>query len=181
MAPDSAEGVVRQSVFEGMFVHVLKVPPDGSLADALRGVGFDLRRQQPDYPSRVWKEAMAIACRDQHPKLPREEAMRKLGRSFIEGFLLTLAGRALGVILPMLGPEAAIRRLPRFLTMGAPGMQVSVTEQAPQDWRIAVQVPFALADFDAGLIEAGLGRTGAGVQVTVMERNDDRYLLAARW
>lgn len=181
MAPESAESVVRQSVFEGLFVHVLKVPPNGSLADSLRGVGFDLRRQQPEYSGKIWKEAVAIARRDQHPRLPREEAMRKLGRSFIEGFLLTLAGRALGIMLPLIGPEAALRRLQRFMSMGVPRLQLTVTEVKPQDWRIEVQVPWALADFDAGLIEAGLGRTGAAVQVTVMERNDDRYLLAARW
>ena len=173
--------MVKQSVFEGLYVHVLAVPPEGAHADALRGVGFDLRRQEAEYPGSIWLEALGVTCRQLHPELPPEEAKRSLGARFIEGFLRTLAGRALGVILPLTGPEGALRRLPRFLSMGAPAMQVSTHEEGPRRWRVEVDVPWAQADFDAGLIEAGLRRTGADVQVRVLQRAEHRYVLGVHW
>ena len=180
-SPSSPQSAVKQSVFEGLFVHVLKVPPDGPFADALRRVGYDLHRQEGEYPGLVWKEAVAVACQQVHPQLPPEEAQRALGVRFIEGFLQTLAGRALGVVLPMLGAEGALRRLQRFMAMGVPALRVLAHEDAPRSWRVEVQVPWALADFDAGLIEAGVQRTGVPVRVGVLERTQDRYLLQVRW
>ncbi len=180
MAPPPPS-MVKQSVFEGLFVHVLEVPPGSALADALRRVGFDLRRQEAEYSGAIWKEALDVTCRQLHPALSLEEAKRSLGGRFIEGFLRTVAGRALGVVLPLAGPEGALRRLPRFLSMGAPAMQVTTHEEQPRSWRVEVDVPWAQADFDAGLIEAGLKRTGAAMQVNVLERAEHRYVLRASW
>lgn len=175
------QSTVKQSVFEGLFVHVLEVPSEGPLADALRRVGYDLKRQEAEYSGQVWQQALGVACQRLHPELTAAEAKRGLGKRFIEGFLKTLAGRALGVVLPMTGVEGALRRLPRFLSMGAPAMRATTHEEQPRSWRVEVDVPWAQADFDAGLIEAGLGRTGAPVQVSVLERAEHRYVLRVSW
>ena len=179
--PSDPQAVVKQSAFEGLFVHVLEVPPDGPFADALRRVGYDLRRQESEYPSRVWTEAIAVACQRVHPELPLAAAQRALGARFIEGFLQTLAGRALGVVLPLTGVEGVLRRLQRFMSMGAPGLRLQVHEDAPRSWRLEMHAAWANADFDSGLIAAGVSRTGTPVQVEVLERAQDRYLLRVRW
>lgn len=180
-SPPGPESVVKQSVFEGLFVHALKVPRGGPFAAALREVGYDLARQEPGYPAWVWKQAVAVACRHAYPALPVEHAQRELGRRFIEGFLQTLAGRALGVLLPVFGPESVVQRLPRFITMGVPAARVDVRQEGPSVWRVEVNVPWALADFDAGLIEGGVRRTGTAVDADVLERADHRYVLRLRW
>ena len=113
--------------------------------------------------------------------MPLPEAKRQLGTRFIEGFLQTLAGRALGVMLPMLGPERALPRVPRFMAMGAPALTGAAREEAPRSWRVEVRAPSANPDFDAGLVEAGLRRTGSAVRATVLECGQDRYVLGVSW
>jgi len=175
------ESVVRDSVFEGLFVHVLHVRPDGPEADALRRVGFDLRNPQAEYSGRVWKDALELACQFHYPELSREEAQRTLGRRFIEGFVQTLAGRVLKLILPMVGPEGVLRRLHPLMSIGSPNTRLVVSDFGAHDWRVEFQVRWAMPDFVAGLLETALSRTGPEVQVQVLERSEDRYLLAVRW
>jgi uncharacterized protein (TIGR02265 family) len=172
---------VKLSVFEGLYVHVLRVPPTGALADALRAAGYDLQAPEPEYSGRVWRDALAATCGHLHPQRPPAEVMQELGRGFIDGFLQTLAGRALGIALPMLGPEGVLRRLQRFMALGVPALRVTSYEDQRHSWRVEVQVPWAMADFDAGLIQGGVERTGTAVKVSVLERSDARYLLHVHW
>ena len=62
---DPGECQIQQSSFEGLFVKVLKV--DGDFAEDLRKAGFDVARQQPSYPSPVFKACMEIGCRHVYP------------------------------------------------------------------------------------------------------------------
>ena len=175
------ESTVQQSVFEGMFVNVLEARAGTPLAESLRGAGFDVARQEARYPGRVWKASLEAACREVSPGLPEHTAMQGLGARFLEGFLQTLAGRAVALLLPVFGPEGIMKRLPRFFTMGSQGTEVVAHEEAPRTWRVELRDLHPLPDFDAGIILAALQRAGVQAEVTVAERGAERAVLHVRW
>ncbi|MBF5045024.1 DUF2378 family protein [Aggregicoccus sp. 17bor-14] len=175
------EGHVKQSVFEGLFVHVLKVQPGSPFARDLKAVGFDLAHQEVSYPTPVLKAVLEVAARHVLPGRPLEEAQRELGRRFLEGFLQTLAGKALGLLLPVFGPEGIIKRLPRFFSMGTVGSEMTVYPDSPQCWRFELRDRHPLADFDAGIIEAALLRVGVQPDITVHARGAQHFALLLRW
>ena len=176
-----AEGHVKQSVFEGLFVHVLKVAPGSAFARDLSAVGFDVAHQALTYPTPVLKASLEVAARHVLPGRPLEEAQRELGRRFVEGFLQTFAGKALGLLLPVFGPEGIIKRMPKFFSMGTVGSEMTVYQESPQCWRFELRDRHPLTDFDAGIIEAALTRVGVQPDVTVHERGAQHFALLLRW
>ena len=181
-SPDSrAESTVQQSVFEGLFVHVLEARPGTPLAEALRRAGYDVSRQEATYPRHVWIASLEAACRVAYPQLSQEQAMRELGKSLIGGFFKTFAGRAVSLLAPMLGPEGVLKRMPRFFTMGSPGTQMTVHEEGPKAWRAEVRDRYVVPDFSAGVLETALEKAGVVGQVSVMDRAAGRCTLHVTW
>ena len=116
-----------------------------------------------------------------YPHLAPEEGMRQLGVRFLEGFFQTMAGRAVSLLAPMLGPEGVLKRMPRFFTMGSPGTEVTMHEEGKRAWRMEQLDRHPLPDFAAGLITAALLRAGVAPQVTVGERGAERFVLHVTW
>jgi uncharacterized protein (TIGR02265 family) len=181
MSAARAESTIQQSLFEGLFVHSLGAKPGTPLAEALRRAGYDLTRQEASYPRSVWKKSLEAAAREVYPNLAPEAAMRELGVRFLEGFFQTLAGRAVALLAPMLGPEGVLKRMPRFFAMGSQGTGVTVHEEGKRAWRLEQQDRHPLPDFTAGLITAVLLRAGVAPQVAVGERTPEGFTLHATW
>lgn len=181
MSPVRTESTVQQSLFEGLFVHSLGAKPGTPLGEALRRAGYDLSRQEASYPRSVWKAALEAAAREAYPHLAPEAALRDLGVRFLEGFFQTMAGRAVALLAPMLGPEGVLKRMPRFFTMGSQGTELAVHEEGKRAWRLEVQDRHPVPDFTAGVIIASLLRAGVEPQVSVGERGPERFVLHATW
>lgn len=124
-----AEVVALHSMFEGLFTRALAVK--GPLKEALRAKGFDHDRPHTRYPIKVWVDCVDAACLDLYPDLPRAEAWTTLGHRFIEGYFETLIGKLISASLPFLSPKTFVARVPRFVTTGLEGSQVSVTWNEP--------------------------------------------------
>jgi uncharacterized protein (TIGR02265 family) len=180
-AATRTESTIQQSLFEGLFVHSLGAKPGTPLAEALRRAGYDLTRQEASYPRHVWKASLEAAAREVYPHLTLEEGMRDLGVRFLEGFFQTMAGRAVSLLAPMLGPEGVLKRMPRFFTMGSPGTEVTVHEEGKRAWRMEQLDRHPLPDFAAGLMTAALQRAGVAPQVRVGERGPERFVLHVTW
>lgn len=175
------ESRVKQSVFEGLFVHALKLPANGEFADALRGAGFDMSRQEPEYPAEVWHRCLEVACRFCHADRPREEALRLLGDRFIDGFFQTLVGKMAGALLPMLGPAQLFKRFPGFAMSSAPGLTVTVRQPAVHTFIVRYESPATVPDFDAAVVLALLARTGVTAPQTTLARGPLGFDLTISW
>jgi uncharacterized protein (TIGR02265 family) len=173
------ETYVQQSIFEGLFVKMLK--PTGAFAEDLLRAGYDLKRQERIYPESVFKACVRIACRHVYPGMEEGAAMRLLGRRFIEGFFDTIAGRIVAVSLPVLGPVGLIRRLPRLWAMGTKGIKAEVREVTARQWLIEVHSRNAMGDFDAGFVSYLLERMGVDPKVEVTERREEYTVLSVSW
>lgn len=114
------------SMFEGLYVHALRVDPEGAFADQLRGVGFDLREVRAQYDISVWVGGLDLCWRRQHPGLARYDAWRKIGRQFIEGYLETVVGRFIGVALPLMSAARFVPHIPLYVRTGLGGVTCEV-------------------------------------------------------
>ena len=176
---DPGECQIQQSSFEGLFVKVLKL--DDAFAAELREAGFDVARQQPQYPSPVFKRCMEIACRRVHPTRPPEEAMRLIAAQLLGGFFDTIVGKGVAVALPFLSPATFLKRYPRFFAMAAPGVKMTLTEEAPRRWRMVLRDRAPLPDFNAGVLACLLERFGEKPDVQVEERGKWHFVLSVTW
>lgn len=172
--------VTQGSFFEGLFVRGLGA--QGAFAEALRTVGVDVRRLQPNYPIEVWNEALEVAWKQRYAHLDRESAYRELGRQLAHGFIRTLVGKVVDVSLPLLGPERFIQRIPSLSKLDTFEYEVQVVRLGERHYRISYRKdPDAKPDFMAGLFEVGLRRTGIEPTVEVTLRQPDGFDLELRW
>jgi len=176
---DPGECQLQQSAFEGLFVKTLKL--DEAFAGELRQAGYDVARQQPQYPSSVFKRCMEIACRRVHPTLPEDEAMRRLSVQLLDGFFDTIVGKGVVVALPFLSPGTFLKRYPRFFAMAAPGVKLSLTEEAPRRWRMVLRDRAPLPHFNAGTLACVLARFDVKPDVQVVEQGTWHFELSITW
>jgi len=173
------ESVTRSASFEGMFVRALQ--PTGAFAEELRAVGVDLQRLEPTYPLPVWYAAVRVALRHVAGHLPEEAGFRLLGERFIAGFFDTLVGKMVAVGLPLLGPDKTVQRLARTWTTAQPTLRMETVKEAEGRWRLTLHQQGVLPHFCAGIIHAGLQRTGVTPDIQVLEHGPAHCVLQVRW
>ncbi len=171
--------VILGSAVEGLFVRALK--PTGAFAEELRGAGVDLQRLEPTYPLPVWYAAVRIALRHVAGHLPEDAGYRVLGDRFISGFFDTLVGKLVAVGLPLMGPDKTVQRLGRTWTTAQPTLRLESVKEADAQWRLTLHQKGVLPHFCAGIITAGLQRTGVKPDVQVLERSPSHCVLQVRW
>ena len=87
----TTEQVLFSTAVESLYRQALKGRLSEVLKLRLRHAGLDLNRPLlPAYPRRVWVRALELTAEELYPGLEREEAMARLGASFIEGYAHTL-------------------------------------------------------------------------------------------
>ena len=176
-----SDGLVKHSVFEGLFVHMVQVRPGTRFAATLLQAGYDVARPQSVYPTSVLQAVLVAAARELLPGRPLPEAQWELGRRFVEGFFQTLAGRTLVLLLPVFGVEGVIKQLPRFFRMGNDGSVITVSPRGERTWHFELRDRLPLCEFDAGIIEEAMRRCGVAPQVTVVERGPEHFVLRLHW
>lgn len=163
------------AVFEGLFRRALRVEPTSALAEALREVGFDLKAPKGRYPGQVWKAALDVAARHQFPSLSLLEAHRELGRLFTAGFFETIVGKVIGSIIPFLGTDRMMARMPKFAAMATAGVSLETFREGDHTWRLRYTSRYGSADFMAGAMEGGVAKTKVPVKVVVENRREDGF------
>lgn len=148
-----------------------------SLKAKLRERGLDLDAKFPP----AWEVTHVGAWLDlfaeaKSPGLPRDEALRVLGRAFIEGWGSTLVGGAMSVVLRTVGPERSLSRLQRAFRTGDNFTVVTVTPlDAPAPWKLA-RVHFSESwqrpSYFLGILEAGAVLVGAKAPTLSIEATD---------
>ncbi|MFZ5445359.1 MAG: DUF2378 family protein [Myxococcota bacterium] len=173
----------NHSMFEALFDRRLK--PDGSFAEELKTAGYDAARAEPTYPTELWVRCLEIARRHRFAELSDQEAYRRIGREFSEGFLETLVGRIVGVALPFMSPRTFVRRLANYLRLGRSDTDLifDLKRDEPGAIDAVVHNPSAVpGDFVAAIIDAAFARLEVK-NGTVVVRQDGPYdyHLEIRW
>lgn len=179
-AQTEAEPQTDAGVFEALLVRVVR--PEGPLAQELARVGWPPPAPAPRYATQLWRSVLEVASRHAFPALSREAALRALGQRWVEAFFETTGGRLIGATLPLMGPERAVRLLPRYIMMVRSGVDAVARAEGPGRWVLEVRERLPSPHFVSGYIEAGMQRTGAtGGRVEVLEQRPDGYRLRLTW
>jgi uncharacterized protein (TIGR02265 family) len=179
-AATDAQHTTEYSTFEGLFVRALKV--DAAFKAELKTIAVDLDRPVPRYPTRVWRAALELARKRYYPDLSVADARRQMGRVALQGFLGTISGRFLNVVLSlMVSPAAFVLRLPRFFTMTRTGVEMTVNKESEQQWRLVARDIFGDPDFVAGIIEGPGKKTCATFTIEIQNVTPAGYELVFRW
>ncbi len=154
------------SLFEGL---ARALQPQGTFAEDLRAVGFDVRAPRLRYPTAVLEATLDVAHRHLYADLSREEAHRHLGQRMVDTFFETIFGKVVRTLFQVLGPERFLVRLPKIAPMGVTGLEIRVERPAPGDVRLFFRGrQHPLPHFIAGAMEGALGHRPDGPQVTVV-------------
>ena len=180
LARADAEPLTDADAFEALFTRVVR--PEGPLAHELAAVGWPPPAPAARYTTQLWRAVLDVACRHAFPGLPREAALRALGERWVDAFFHTATGRLIGATLPLVGPERAVRLLPRYMMMTHSGVDVVARAEGPGRWLLEARQRLPSPHFTAGYVQGGLRRTGAaGERVEVLEHGPGGYRLRLAW
>ncbi len=173
---------VEGSMFEGLFLRALRVDPGSELAEELRRVGFDVRHVEARYDISVWVASVEAAWRQLHPESGRDEAWRRLGRSFIEGYFQTAIGAIIAAALPFMAASRFLERVPFFMRTGLRGSFCEVDFPRPQHAALRFHGPHARSAFlMVGVLEVCFERLGHRITCAPRELSGVDSLLEVRW
>lgn len=176
---ESKAALIPRRNFDGLFLHALK--PTGAFARALREAGYDPETQCEHYPLPVWRAALNVAREHVYPDVPVEEALRRLGHQYVEGFARTPVGFIFASAAQELGTERLLARIPSYLRAGREDMRMRLDAVHAREWRAFVEDVDPLPDFVAGAVEAVLLFSHAQARVDVVDHTATGYTLRIRW
>jgi uncharacterized protein (TIGR02265 family) len=178
--PLGVEPMTRAILFEGLFVHGL--PRDEAFEAELHEAGFDRDDLLPQYPLRLFRQCLDIACRHFYPGLTVEEGRRRLGQQFAQGFLQTVLGRVVSVSLPLLGPARFLKKFPEHLRFDSSPIVVNTVQVSERQFRLEFRTGVGLSPyFLRGLLEEGLRMTRVSPNVRVTQNSPISFDLHITW
>ncbi len=178
--PLPIDPMTRSILFEGLFVHGL--PRNEAFEAALRQAGFDRDDLLPQYPLRLFRQCMDIACRHFYPGLPIEEGRRRLGHHFIQGFGRTVLGGSVVVGLPMMGPVRFLKKFPEHLRFDTSPLSVKAVELSEREFRLEFRTGVDVAPFFLrGIVEESLRLTRVTPTIRVTKGTPFSFDLHITW
>jgi uncharacterized protein (TIGR02265 family) len=128
--------LVFPQLVEGVF-KPLRPQLTPALQAEIRELGIDLGRPlKPGYPKDVFRAAVFHARKALYPELSDEVAFDRMGTAMVDGFLETLIGKAVGVMIRLGGPERNMRGMQRNFDSGANFVAVTVIQNGPGDFAL---------------------------------------------
>jgi uncharacterized protein (TIGR02265 family) len=175
-----SEPMTRATVFDCLFIKGLRA--DGALAELLRAEGVELRSLNAEYPIRVLNRCVDATCAHLYPDLELEDARLRLGRSFVQGFVQTLLGKAVAVGLPMLGPVRYLKRFPDNVLMDDSPLRVSLVQLGERTFRMEFRNEFqVLSGFMSGVLLEWLKLARAEATITTERHSPMSFDLHISW
>jgi uncharacterized protein (TIGR02265 family) len=178
--PLGVEPMTRAILFEGLFVHGL--PRNEPFEAEMREAGFDRDDLLPQYPLRLFRQCLDIACKHFYPGLTVEEGRRRLGQQFAQGFSQTVLGRVVSVSLPLLGPARFLKKFPEHLRFDSSPILVNAVQVGERQFRMEFRTGVGLSPyFLRGLLEEGLRMARATPAIRVTQPSPISFDLHITW
>lgn len=148
------------------FVRVAGPAVTPSLKDALRKLGLDLDRPLPPaWETTHVQQWMDLFAKASFPEAAPDEAMRLMGRAFLQAWQTTLLGGATALVLRTVGPVRSLSKLQRAFRTGDNFTEVVITElqtAAPfHSAHVVLNEVQGRAEYFQGVLEAGALMVGA--------------------
>jgi uncharacterized protein (TIGR02265 family) len=174
VSSSSEEQTVWSHTVEGLFLRALANDVPAPLRESLKGLGLDLSKKlMPAYPVPLWNQVLETTARAIYPELSLDAATQRLGERMIEGYRETLVGQAVLAMARLIGPRRTLLRSRQNWRSGNNYSEVSVTELAPNDFRLEFNEAGVSRWVSQGLLRAGLTFAGAKELVVDLERHTE--------
>lgn len=174
------ERVIFPAQVEGL---LRGLSPDvvGSLKTRLKQAGLDVDAPfPPAWPASRLHEWLDLASEELYRDLPKDEAHRRIGQRFIEGWQRTMLGSAVAQFLALLGPKRALERLTRAFRTGDNYSETSC--QFPSERVALVTVKSQrLPHYITGILEAGLALVKVKGTVRVEADTEAHMVFRVEW
>lgn len=169
--------------FEGLFVRALGSRITPVLLDELRAAGLDLEKPLvAAYPADVRRTCLRLLREHLFPSLSDDAAYFAIGRVTVDGFLQTLVGQSIAVVVRFLGPRAMFKRVNVFLTSSSNYMTGEAEEQAPFRWHITVHHADLPASYFLGLARSMLDLFQLpNPHVEILQQTDEQLVVGLEW
>ena len=180
MTQTTPEAIAEGALIEALYVHAIQ--PKGRFREELLAIGLDVDRIQPRYPAQVWVRAAYIARRHVFAGESDAVALRSLGRLTMKGFFSTLTGKMLSATLSFVSARGFITRIPRFMKMGRPDVQVSVSWKGEREALLVMSDEARFpAECNSGILEEVLDRIGVVPRIKVVRELGGISELSVEW
>ena len=169
--------------FEGLLVRALAKRLTPELISDLRTAGIDLSRPlEQHYAAAVRLETIRLLRKHLFTDQSDEYACHALGRAAVEGFLQTLAGQALVLVLRLLGPRALMKRAGALMSTASNYISADAIERAPFHWEVRLEGADLPPAYWAGMLMAGLEVCSArNAHVAPVSHIGEQVVLSCRW
>lgn len=166
-----SEKLIFLQTFEGLVrAYGTRFTPE--LLTNFKLYGFDPERLLPAYPQKSFIEVVRLLGRALHPGLSEDDAIREVGRGFINGYEDTLVGRAMLAMIRIIGPRRTLERLTRQFRTGNNFSDTRLTQVSASEYQLWCN-EVRLPGWYQGIVSRGLEVAGAkDVTVEFVNRDD---------
>lgn len=165
--------LIFAQTFEGLF-RATAQHLDAPTVAGLQAAGIDPQAElKPAYPLPVFYDTVRLLGARLFPGQAPDAQNRRLGRQFMDGYALTMVGRAMVGMMRVIGPRRTLERLSRQFRTGNNFSETSVKEVGPghsELWCNQVTLP----GWYEGIVSRGLEFAGAREVHVQMIHHDDR-------
>lgn len=154
---------------------------DAGLVAELRDLGIDPKKVLPSYPAELTRKAVAVCAKRLSPTVSEDEALRALGRRFVERYGESLIGRALVTASKLLGPRRMLDRAATQFRTANNYLETKVMHFAPGRSELWLN-EVAHGPWFEGIIAAMLEICGAhGVSVRLAKNDASGAVFSVSW
>jgi uncharacterized protein (TIGR02265 family) len=180
MADPSAQRLVFPVQAEGL-IRGLQPDVTDRLKVRLRAAGLDLDLGLPPaWPAEQLALWLDLAAEEIYGDFPKDEAHRRIGRRFIDGWQRTMLGAASAQVLKLVGPKRALERLTRAFRTGDNFSESVVTFPSPTVGLVTMRTQ-RLPHYIAGILDGGIAMLNVQGAVTIMEDTDAQMVFRVEW
>jgi uncharacterized protein (TIGR02265 family) len=165
-----------QLVFEQAVVGLLKGIGDAmtpAIKQNIKQAGLDLdRKLLPAYGVDAWERIVVSAAQGLYPGLELSTSMARVGARLMDGYFSGGIGKALSVMVKMIGPRQTLKRMQRNFRTANNYSECVLIEHGRADYTLKINEPGALRYMALGILQAGLVYAGAQALTVSIETFD---------
>lgn len=179
MAP-AVEKLVFSSTADGL-IRALGPDLTPALKAKLRDAGLDVDAKfPPAWPFEKMTSWLRLIAAEVFPGVPEDEALRRVGRRFIEGWSGTLLGSATAQLLKVMGPRRSVERIGRAFRTSDNFTEVDFESLSANTANVIIKHQ-VLHTYALGILEAGVAMVAKGGHVTLQKVEGDVATYFVEW
>lgn len=180
MVAQPTEQVIFPAQIEGL-LRGLQSDVTPQLKAALRARGLNTDAPfPPAWPAIKLGDWLDVMAREVYADCSREEAHRRIGRRFMDGWQRTMLGAASAQLLRVLGMKRGLERLTRAFRTGDNFSEVSVVFPSERVGVVTIRSQ-RMPHYIAGILDGGLALLKVKGRVTIEQDTDAQMQFRVEW